>query len=151
MQERDFLIRTGVVTPFDCLKGFERRVENSTINGSLQESSIANATASMAAIAKARPATKLVDSSELPKLAPPTREFRRIKKVQHYTGPEEKLAKSIKGQREKRKRPLPDLKWRKRMQTESDVQVDTEDDQREGKSNHNLIFLNHIQCAFCLC
>ena len=141
MQERDFLIRTGVVTPFDCLKGFERRVENSTINGSLQESSIANATA----------ATKLVDSSELPKLAPPTREFRRIKKVQHYTGPEEKLAKSIKGQREKRKRPLPDLKWRKRMQTESDVQVDTEDDQREGKSNHNLIFLNHIQCAFCLC
>jgi DNA excision repair protein ERCC-6 len=127
LQERDFLIRTGVVTPFDRLKGFERRVESSSSNDRLEEISIANAAASMAAIAKARPATKLLDASELPKLAPPTREFRRIKKVQHYTGPEETSVKSKKGRNEKRKRPMPDSKWRKKLRVESDGQVDSDD------------------------
>lgn len=130
--ERDRLIRTGMVTPFDRLKGFERRVERTThndLNQSRAETSIANAAASIAAIAKARPTTKLLDASELPKLAPPTREFRRIRKLRRHGESEDKAGKgSTKKIGMKRKRPLPEAKWRKRERAEDAGNGSSDDD-----------------------
>ncbi|KAI5066883.1 hypothetical protein GOP47_0017411 [Adiantum capillus-veneris] len=129
--ERDRLIRTGVVTPFDRLKGFERRVERSSLDPSQRcvDSSIANAAASMAAIAKARPTTKLLDVSELPKLAPPTHEFRRIRKVKRHMDSESKVGQTpAKKQGMRRKRPLPDIKWRNRQGKESASERSTDDE-----------------------
>lgn len=153
LQERDRLIRTGVVTPFDRLKGFERRVKRTSSNGpitSRAETSIANAAASMAAIVKSRPTTKLLDASELPKLAPPTREFHRIRRVQRYAGPQEKSDKAVKGQvkqGKKRKRPMPDMKWRKRDRSESDGEVSFPEGQL-GAASSGEFFLHSDLCCF---
>ncbi|MCO5596041.1 hypothetical protein L7F22_050097 [Adiantum nelumboides] len=121
--ERDRLIRTGMVTPFDHLKGFERRVERTSLIDPRQrrvDSSIANVAVSMAAIAKGRPTTRLLDASELPKLAPPTHEFRRIRKVKRHVGSESTVGQTTSNrQGMRRKRPLPDVKWRKRHRGES--------------------------------
>ncbi|KAH7330876.1 hypothetical protein KP509_20G006100 [Ceratopteris richardii] len=141
--ERDRLIRTGVVTPFDRLKGFERRVESGSFidpNRKHIESSIANVVASMAASAKARPTTKLLDASELPKLAPPTREFRRIRKIQRHADTTLSAGKTpTKKQGNKRKRPLPDIKWR-RQQLERDASERSVDPHDANESAYDSDF-----------
>ncbi|ERN18793.1 DNA excision repair protein CSB [Amborella trichopoda] len=131
--ERDELIRKGILTPFHKLKGFERGFQkpgpsNSQAGPSNSEAtpeevgehnrkaaSIAKAAASLSAISKSRPSTKLVDASGLPKLEPPTRAFHRLQKHSISRGaqvaekPDVVQGTPVK----KRKRPLPDKKWRK--------------------------------------
>ncbi|KAJ7550499.1 hypothetical protein O6H91_07G103800 [Diphasiastrum complanatum] len=133
--ERERLIRTGVLTPFDKVRGFERRLQTSgpengflvhrrvsgvtpNSNGQIEDplvrDSVSKAVASIAAIAASRPTTKLVDSRDLPRLEPPTREFRRLRKPVRVTseGVENKLAKQHVTSSTKRRRPLPDKQWR---------------------------------------
>jgi hypothetical protein len=55
--ERDRLIRTGMLTPFDRLDGFERRVRNS----------VTAARDNANAILNSRPQTKLLTADEIPK------------------------------------------------------------------------------------
>lgn len=137
-QERDKLIRTGMLTPFDRVKGFERKVRSaprSEVRPNREEDgdehkakqSIANLAASLAAIAKSRPTSKLLDASELPDLERPTREFRRLrtplKKPQETEEGQPKVRKKVEN---RPKRPLPERKWRRRGDDENE-EVDAED------------------------
>ena len=62
--ERDRLIRLGVLTPFDRLNGFERRVE---VSAQEEAASIARVAEKIRAAKASRHTTKLVDASELPR------------------------------------------------------------------------------------
>ena len=67
--ERERLIRTGVITPFDALAGFERRTN---------DDAAADAhVASMSAWKAGRGATKLLEGDAVPKQRPEAREFGR--------------------------------------------------------------------------
>lgn len=145
-QEREKLIRKGVITPFSKVDGLERRVKsrpaerpssaNEEAEDGLVRRSIANATASMSAIKKARPATRLLESSELPKLEAPTRGFRQLrtpfKRVTADEG-DEKSVKKRTNTRVKRKRPQADKKWRKRADVSSDSESDSLEDTKAGE------------------
>ncbi|KAL5990544.1 hypothetical protein ACLOJK_011446 [Asimina triloba] len=132
--ERDELIRKGVLTPFHKIKGFERRLQQSkpsskqdelkedSIENHLASTSIAKAVQSNLEIAKARPTTKLLDAKDLPKLEAATHPFRRLKpplKLPWSPGSEKSEDKNSKLR--KRKRPLPDKRWRKAMSKEDNL------------------------------
>ncbi|KAL3701872.1 hypothetical protein R1sor_019894 [Riccia sorocarpa] len=128
--EREKLIRTGVITPFSKVEGFERQVkarprqrDSAFEDNELVKRSIANATASMVAYNKSRPSTKLLDSSELPEPELPTREFRLVRPphkrvvAEENEGPKKSKSKSSSGS--KRKRPQPASKYRRRKDSSS--------------------------------
>ncbi|XP_058094603.1 protein CHROMATIN REMODELING 8-like isoform X2 [Magnolia sinica] len=137
--ERDKLVRKGVLTPFHKLKGFERRLQQpgpsnrhgepeEDLSENLISTTIAKAARSISEIAKARPTTKLLDASALPKLEAPTHPFRRLKtplKLLVSPGAENSEGKNRKIS--KRKRPLPDKKWRKAASQEEKLLEGTED------------------------
>lgn len=144
-QECEKLIRKGVITPFSKVDGFEKRVQsrpaerfsaNEEAEDPLVKRSIANAAASMAAIKKARPATVLVDSSELPRLDGPTREFRHLRTPFKRVTAEEGDRKPLKSRakpRTKTKRPQADKKWRTRVDASSDSDSESLEDAKAGE------------------
>ncbi|KAG6549739.1 hypothetical protein Mapa_008719 [Marchantia paleacea] len=141
--EREKLIREGVITPFSRVEGFEKRVHVRSRNvapadedNDLVRRSIANTTASMAAHIKSRPATKLLDSSELPELELPTREFRLLRTpLRRVTadGSEKKPKAKVKSG-VKRKRPQPDSKYRRRHEASSSDEDDSNPEANGVKS-----------------
>lgn len=124
-QERDELVRKGILTPFHKLKGFERRIEEPGSSGrsglpervSTNEdfalSSITRAARSISEAAQSRPTTKLLDSEVLPKLEPPTRPFQRLRRPLKAANSVESDSQKNTAVRKKKKRPLPAKKWRK--------------------------------------
>uniref|UniRef100_A0A7N0U8W1 Uncharacterized protein n=1 Tax=Kalanchoe fedtschenkoi TaxID=63787 RepID=A0A7N0U8W1_KALFE len=144
--ERDELVRKGILTPFHKLKGYERRIQPSRFSGrqnvhaeenkpdDLESASINKAIKSMEEAAKSRPTTKLLDPEALPKLDPPTHPFRRLRKVykRHITSDEE--ADKIGEAKRKRRRPLPEKKWRK-IDTMEELSKETENGQGDMMSS----------------
>ncbi|VFQ82630.1 unnamed protein product [Cuscuta campestris] len=110
--ERDQLVRKGILTPFHKLNGFERRIQESgpSSRHGIEEhdtctsTSLANAIRSISEAAKSRPTTKLLDSSLLPKLDPPTHPF-------HFQT-HRKLVKNGANDKSRMRRPKPSKKWR---------------------------------------
>lgn len=131
-QERDELVRKGILTPFHKLKGFERglqeqgpsRGRNVPAEGGRSDdfvsASVARAVQSLSDAAQARPATKLLDPEALPKLDPPTHPFKRLRKPLKIPQSLENGTQRNKSSGKKRKRPLPDKRWRKRISLEED-------------------------------
>jgi DNA excision repair protein ERCC-6 len=70
--ERDRLIRTGVLTPFDRLDGYERQVAHGP-RAAAADASVARVGEAVRAARAARPAARLVDASELPRAQAATR------------------------------------------------------------------------------
>ncbi|KAB2602304.1 DNA repair protein rhp26 [Pyrus ussuriensis x Pyrus communis] len=115
--ERDELVRKGILTPFHKLKGFGRSLQEqgpSQRRSVLAEegrsddfvsASVARAVQSLSEAAQARPATELLDPEALPKLRKP------LKIPQSLENGTQRNKSSGK----KRKRPLPDKRWRKRI------------------------------------
>ncbi|KAG0558340.1 hypothetical protein KC19_10G020700 [Ceratodon purpureus] len=134
--ERDRLIRTGLLTPFDRVKGFERKVQRAprpeTEDEIRAKKAAANLASSLAAAAMFRPTSKLLDASELPTQEPPTREFRRLRApMRTRTDAEEGQQKAKKKSEKRLKRPQAEKKWRKRATESSDdedFEVDDEDE-----------------------
>ncbi|KAM2618830.1 hypothetical protein TB1_035062 [Malus domestica] len=128
--ERDELVRKGILTPFHKLKGFERglqeqgpsRGRNVPAEGGRSDdfvsASVARAVQSLSDAAQARPATKLLDPEALPKLDPPTHPFKRLRKPLKIPQSLENGTQRNKSSGKKRKRPLPDKRWRKRISLE---------------------------------
>ncbi|KAL6287252.1 hypothetical protein ACE6H2_011642 [Prunus campanulata] len=75
--------------------------------------SVARAVQSISEAAQARPSTKLLDPEALPKLNPPTYPFKRLKKPLKIPQSLENDTHKNKSSRLRRKRPLPDKRWRK--------------------------------------
>ncbi|KAF3796343.1 CHROMATIN REMODELING 8 protein [Nymphaea thermarum] len=124
--ERDKLIRKGVLTPFYKLEGFERRLQQpgpsdrsdipeDAVDNDHSATAIAKFVSSVSAIAQARPATKLLNAESLPKLDPPTHPFRRLQKRADVGGKSggDMHEKPQQSGIRKRKRPVPDKRWRK--------------------------------------
>ncbi|XP_022758452.1 protein CHROMATIN REMODELING 8 isoform X2 [Durio zibethinus] len=144
--ERDELVRKGILTPFHKLKGFERRLQqpgtsNEHIvpneedeNDDLVSASVARAAKSISEAAQARPSTKLLDSEALPKLDAPTFPFQRLKKPLRF--PQATVVKETKGSKQKRRRPLPDKKWRKRISYE-ERDIEEGEDVRDNLTSHD--------------
>ncbi|VVB06815.1 unnamed protein product [Arabis nemorensis] len=141
--ERDELVRKGILTPFHKVQGFERRLQQSGPSNSrkLPEgedendknedfSSIDRAVQSMSQAAKARPTTKLLDAEDLPKLEATPVPFRRLKKLYKSHDSPENEAKKSKAGKIKKKRPLPNRKWTKRISHEDSSLQESEDGQR---------------------
>ena len=138
------MIRTGVMTPFDQIKGFERKVQRVPIvaprasanysDELLAKKSLSNLTSSFAAIAKSRPTSKLLDASELPKQEPPTREFRRLQRpLKLRPEPEQEGQEKVRKKFvRKTKRPQPEKKWRRTHDSSSD-EDNQEDPDGDGK------------------
>lgn len=113
------MVRKGILTPFHNLKGYERRIEepgpsntNSEVND-LSSTSIARAVKLMSEAAKARPASMLLDPDSLPRLDAPTRPFLRLNtpfKIPQSPDSERGKPKDV---NRKKKRPLPEKRWRK--------------------------------------
>ncbi|XP_004289961.1 PREDICTED: DNA excision repair protein ERCC-6-like [Fragaria vesca subsp. vesca] len=128
--ERDELVRKGILTPFHKLKGFERRLQDvgpsqrqndpaeEDRNDDLFSASVARAAQSISKAAQARPTTKLLDSEALPKLEAPTYSFQRLRKPLKIPQSLENDAQKKKNSGMKRKRPLPEKRWRKRISHE---------------------------------
>ncbi|KAM1987803.1 hypothetical protein ACFX15_035015 [Malus domestica] len=128
--ERDELVRKGILTPFHKLKGFERglqeqgpsRGRNVPAEGGRSDdfvsASVARAVQSLSDAAQARPATKLLDPEALPKLDPPTHPFKRLRKPLKIPQSLENGTQRNKSSGKKRKRPLPDKRWIKRISLE---------------------------------
>ncbi|XP_027364037.1 protein CHROMATIN REMODELING 8 isoform X2 [Abrus precatorius] len=127
--ERDELVRKGILTPFHKLKGVERRfqqTETSTshnaaeedIAGDLASSSVERAAKSMSEAARSRPTTKLLEPEAAPKLDAPTFPFLRLKKPLKFPKPLETEEEPNKDSKRKKRRPLPDRKWTKRVSCE---------------------------------
>ncbi|XP_021888520.1 protein CHROMATIN REMODELING 8 isoform X2 [Carica papaya] len=141
--KRDELIRKGVLTPFHRLKGFERRVQQRrpTNQNSIPKkedegddmasSSIAKVVQAMSEAAQARPTTKLLDQDVLPRLDAPTFPFQRLKKPMKVSDSQESDPEKRKGSKGKKKRPLPEKKWRERISREENDMEEIED----GKGN----------------
>ena len=141
-QERDELVRKGILTPFHKLKGFERRFqqpEASTSHNAAEEDNtidLASAGVERAAkliseAARARPATKLLDSEALPKLDIPTYPFRRLRKPLKLPPSLESDEDKNKVLKRRKRRPLPDRKWTNR--------VSREEKQLEGSGMSNVL------------
>ncbi|KAJ1397844.1 SNF2-related, N-terminal domain [Sesbania bispinosa] len=132
--ERDELVRKGILTPFHKLKGFERRFQQpdtSTSHNAAEEeniddlasSSVERAARSMSEAARARPTTKLLESKDVPKLDAPTFPFRRLKKPLKFPKHLNREVELDKDSKRKKRRPLPDRKWTKRVSCE-DMQLE---------------------------
>ncbi|KAE8685042.1 Protein CHROMATIN REMODELING 8 [Hibiscus syriacus] len=144
--ERDELVRKGILTPFHKLEGFERRLQqpgtsNESVpfeedeNDDLVSASVARAAKSISEAAQVRPATKLLDSDALPKLDDaPTFPFQRLRKPSIF--PQAKEVEKNKGSKRKKKRPLPDKKWRKRISLE-ERDVGEGEDVRDDLTSHD--------------
>ncbi|KAE8708130.1 Protein CHROMATIN REMODELING 8 [Hibiscus syriacus] len=144
--ERDELVRKGILTPFHKLEGFERRLQqpgtsNEPVpfeedeNDDLVSASVARAAKSISEAAQVRPATKLLDSDALPKLDDaPTFPFQRLKKPLKF--PQAKEVEKNKGSKRKKKRPLPDKKWRRRISRE-EQDVGEGEDVRDDLTSHD--------------
>ncbi|XWS76234.1 hypothetical protein CRYUN_Cryun01aG0158000 [Craigia yunnanensis] len=144
--ERDELVRKGILTPFHMLKGFERRLQQpDTSNGrnmpneedendNLVSASVDRTAKSISEAAQARPSTKLLDSESLPKLDAPTFPFQRLKKPLKF--PQAKEVEENKGSKQKKKRPLPDKKWRKRISHE-ERDIEEGEDVRDNLTSHD--------------
>lgn len=124
-------MRKGILTPFHKLKGFERRVqqpgpstshnvhEGEVENDKNEDSgSIDRAIQSMSLAAKARPTTKLLDPEDLPKLEATPVPFRRLRKLYKTPDSPDNEGKKSKAGKSKKKRPLPERKWTKRISHE---------------------------------
>lgn len=126
------MVRKGILTPFHKLKGFERPLqpagpsnrqsvleEKSTED--LASASISKAAKSFSDLAQARPTTKLLDAKAVPKLEAPARPFRRIKAPLVIPQSSGSDISDIKNKKEKkRKRPLPDKVWRRKLSRKDD-------------------------------
>lgn len=142
--ERDKLIRKGVLTPFDQVKGFERRVQRShpaKDNGdNFSINSISKASVSLSALAIARPSTKLLDAADLPKLNPPTHEFRRLRRPVHIQESNE-VEKTPKDQtnhlRKRKRRPVPDQHWRKATSSDDEPWSDADHHESNDLADHD--------------
>lgn len=123
-------MRKGIITPFQKLQGFERRLQqpgpsnSRNLEGEDEKdknedfNSIDRTVQSMSQAAKARPTTKLLDAEDLPKLEATPVPFRRLQKLYKPHDSPENEAKKSKGGKKKKKRPLPERKWRKRISHE---------------------------------
>ncbi|KAJ4726908.1 Protein CHROMATIN REMODELING [Melia azedarach] len=142
--KRDELVRKGILTPFHKLKGFERRIqqagpsnrqnvpeEEEDKSNDLFSASVNRALRSMSEAAQARPSTKLLDTESVPKLDGPTRPFQRLKTPFRIPQSPESEVENKKGSKRKKKRPLPDKKWRKRISRE-DTCVQENEDSRDS-------------------
>ncbi|CAI0434482.1 unnamed protein product [Linum tenue] len=162
--ERDELVRKGILTPFHKLKGFERRLqqpgpsnisENEEIGADdLTSGSILRAAQSISESVKARPRTKLLDHGEVPKLDAPTLPFQRLKKPFRIPASLESDADKSKAS-QKRKRPMPGQKWRKRISREEfpldnaeDAQVDLATSSNEEELLHDSEDVDGTDCPF---
>lgn len=137
------MVRKGILTPFYKLKGFERRLQDPAqssrsntseeVNRSddIESSSVARVAQSMSEAAKARPTTKVLDPTAVPKLDAPTRPFRRLKKP--FKIPPSQEGDTGKSKVSRKRRPLPGKKWRKMISREEN---DLED---SGTLNLDLI------------
>lgn len=125
-QERDELVRKGVLTPFHKLKGFERRIQQSETSsshiasegentGDLASASVDRAARSISEAARARPTTKLLEYDAVPKLDAPTFPFQRLRKPLKLPNREGEQNKDSK---RKKRRPLPGRKWTRRVSCE---------------------------------
>ncbi|GLU03662.1 hypothetical protein SLE2022_208500 [Rubroshorea leprosula] len=142
--ERDELIRKGILTPFHKLKGFERRLQQPGTskvadipedeNDDPLSASVARAAESISKAVTGRPTTKILDSEALPKLSGPTFPFQRLKAPLKYHQSPDKEREDGKYSKNKKKRPLPDKKWRKLISREEKhwEEEDEEEDEREG-------------------
>lgn len=134
--ERDELVRKGVLTPFHKLKGFERRIQRpgpSNVQHNENDidehafESVARAAQSLMEAAQARPTTKLLDPKDLPRLDAATHSFSRLKapfKVPRNAGSD---GEKINDTEKKKRRPLADRKWRKRIAKEENLLDEPED------------------------
>ncbi|XP_047959154.1 protein CHROMATIN REMODELING 8 isoform X1 [Salvia hispanica] len=149
--ERDELIRKGILTPFHKLKGYERPIhepgsssmhvasEDPMEYNDLASSSIARAVQSISKASKARPATKMLDPEEVPKLDAPSFPFQRLQtplKIPQSLKTESDKVKEI--TRTKR-RPQPGKKWKRlisreeKLEEEGDLKTSSNrDDNLEG-------------------
>lgn len=126
------MVRKGLFTPFHQLKGYERCIrgpgESRKSEAPGQESSgvdrasIDKVIQSFSKAVQNRPTTKLLDVEDAPKLEPPTFSFQRLKApIKIPRSPEDDEGDS----RKRKKRPLPDKKWRKVISRE---EMDLEND-----------------------
>lgn len=129
-QERDELVRKGILTPFHKLKGFERRLQQvgpsnkhnvfkeEDTSDDVASDSVVRAAHSIIEAAKARPTTKLLESEALPRLDAPSFPFQRVKTPLKISLSPESDAEKRSGSKRKKKRPLPGHRWRKRVSHE---------------------------------
>ncbi|XP_023641564.1 protein CHROMATIN REMODELING 8 isoform X2 [Capsella rubella] len=139
--KRDELVRKGILTPFHKLDGFERRLQqpgpsNSRNlpegdHGNEDSVSIDRVVQSISLAAKARPTTKLLDAEDLPKLEPNPAPFKRLRKLyKTHDSSDNEVNKSKAGKKSKKKRPLPERKWSKRISREDSSLQESEDGRR---------------------
>ncbi|XP_044503023.1 protein CHROMATIN REMODELING 8-like isoform X2 [Mangifera indica] len=128
--KQDELVRKGILTPFHKLKGFERCLQqpgpsneqNITMaedkRSDLFSASVDRAIRSISEAAQTRATTKLLDPDEIPKLDRPTHPFQRLKTPFNISLSSPTGAEKKKGTKRKKKRPLPNKTWRKRISLE---------------------------------
>ncbi|KAK9067540.1 hypothetical protein SSX86_011651 [Deinandra increscens subsp. villosa] len=134
--ERDELVRKGILTPFHNLKGYERRVEESGPSNTVEEikevndfssASISKAIKSISEAAKARPTTKLLDPDSLPRLEAPARPFQRLKTPFKNPQTQKNEGQKSKDSNRRKKRPLPEKRWREQASREQNLVEENED------------------------
>lgn len=116
-------MRKGILTPFHKLKGFERQIQEPgqssrhslQDNSDLVSTSLANAIQSISEAAQSRPTTKLLDSSLLPKLEPPTYPFQTPRKHVKIS----QSAENGRNDKKRKRRPIPGKKWRAKVSREN--------------------------------
>lgn len=131
--EREKLIRKGVLTPFHQVKGFERRVQRSRPTeddgDKFSLNSVSKASRSLSTLSIARHSTKLLDAADLPKLNPPTHEFRRLRRpinIQESNEVEKLPNDQTNHLRKRRRRPVPDQYWRKATSSDDEPWNDSD-------------------------
>ncbi|KAL9227603.1 hypothetical protein vseg_003275 [Gypsophila vaccaria] len=133
--ERDELVRKGLLTPFHKLKGFERSIQQPGPSGPVENGngtidrvseSVARVAHSLAEAAQARPTTKLLSPTDLPKLDAPTPFFNRLKRPFKVSSKNERDGEKSNDAERKKRRPLAGRKWRKRIDKEEIVGVEPE-------------------------
>ncbi|PIA36360.1 hypothetical protein AQUCO_03400330v1 [Aquilegia coerulea] len=146
--ERDELVRKGILTPFHKLKGFERRLEQpgpsvrtlpeeEDKTDDIASNTVAKAVQSISEAAQARPTTKLLNASDLPKLDAPTHTFRRLKPPMKLPQSPDTESETKKGMGKKHKRPLPGKKWRKAASREVEISEES-DEARENLTTSDI-------------
>eukprot|EP00268_Persea_americana_P030994 TRINITY_DN30080_c0_g1_i4.p1 TRINITY_DN30080_c0_g1~~TRINITY_DN30080_c0_g1_i4.p1 ORF type:complete len:1228 (+),score=289.36 TRINITY_DN30080_c0_g1_i4:235-3918(+) len=144
--EREELVRKGILTPFHKLKGFERRVQQPSplsrhdmcgedTNEDLASATVAKTARSISEAARARPTTKLLDADALPKLEAPTHPFRRLQTPLKFSeSPSAKKQEDKRHKLSKRRRPLPDKRWRKVVSREEKLVAEIDEDACDDSS-----------------
>nr|XP_043637698.1 protein CHROMATIN REMODELING 8 isoform X2 [Erigeron canadensis] len=151
--ERDELVRKGILTPFHNLKGYERRIEEPGPSNTIEEdddlpsTSIARAVKLMSEAAQSRPTSKLLDSDSLPGLDMPARPFQRLRTPFKNPQFRDSVEGTSKDSTRKKKRPLPEKRWRKVASREdnnllegidargSSIEEDNQEDVEDGGGN----------------